>query len=141
MLNFRVSEEESAILAEYASESGQSMTDVVRAFIRSLEGKLRRVSPATITPELLPSLPLSKRAMNPPVSAVYFILTESGEVLYIGQTENLATRHCAHQHRKEALAIDAHARLHWLEKRAERVSFERACIAQFKPRLNRPRGH
>jgi hypothetical protein len=139
MLNFRVSEEEAALLSTYAKEVGQSMTDVVRAFIRSLEGKLKRVEPATVAPELLPSVPLSRTILVPPVAAVYFILTEAGEVLYVGQSGNMVKRHVDHHRHEEALCIDPHARIHWLERRSLREAFERACIERFSPRLNRNR--
>jgi len=136
MLNFRVTEEESALLSAYAEEVGQSMTDVVRSFIRSLEGKLRRIDPSTIRPELLPSVPLARLQTLPPVAAVYFLLTEDGEALYVGQTQNLALRHCERHHHDAILKLDAHARIHWLERRASREPFERACIRRFKPKFN-----
>jgi hypothetical protein len=140
MLNFRVSDEEAALLAAYAEEVGQSMTDVVRSFIRSLEGKLKRVKPETVSPDLLPSVPLARTSLVPPVAAVYFILTEGGEVLYVGQSGNMVNRHVDHHRHEEALCIDPHARLHWLERRSLREAFERACIERFNPRLNRKRG-
>ena len=141
MLNFRVSDEEAALLAEYAEESGQSMTDVVRGFIRSLEPKIRRVTSASVKPELLPSLPLTRLGSLPSLEAAYFVLTEAGEVLYIGQTKHLARRHeFRHNHRDGILAIDPHARIHWIEMRNGRHDFERACIKRFSPRLNGTRG-
>ena len=106
MLNFRVSDEEAALLAAYAEEVGQSMTDVVRSFIRSLEGKLKRVKPETVSPDLLPSVPLARTNLVPPVAAVYFILTEGGEVLYVGQSGNMVNRHVDHHRHEEALCID-----------------------------------
>ena len=141
MLNFRVTDEESALLAAYSQQIGQSMTDVIRTYIRSLEGRLRRVVPETIEPYLLPSIPLVRTDIVPPVAAVYFIMTEAGEVLYVGHSANLSLRHLDHHRHDEAVAIDSRVRLHWHEKRAARENFERACIRRFKPRLNtKPRG-
>ncbi len=136
MLNFRVTEEEAALLSAYAEETGMSMTDVVRAFIRSLEGKMRRVLPETVCPQLLPSVPLTRTALVPPVAAVYFILTEAGDVLYVGESKNLTKRYYDHHRQAEALVVDPHARIHWIERRTARKQFERACILRFRPRFN-----
>jgi hypothetical protein len=136
LINARVTAEEAGILAAYAEEMGQSQTDVLRAFIRSLEGRLRRVRADQIVPFLLPSLPLSRRDVFPPVAAIYFFLTENGIVLYVGETANLATRCGGHPRHTAALEIDPHARVHWLERRSGRAAFEAACIRRFSPSLN-----
>ena len=43
LINIRVTTEEAEILATYADAVGQTKTDVLRGYIRSLEGRLRRV--------------------------------------------------------------------------------------------------
>jgi hypothetical protein len=136
IINARVTDEEAETLSAYSDETGQSQTDVLRAFIRSLEGRLRRVSAEQIVPDLLPSLPLSRRDMFPPVSAVYFFVKENGEVLYVGETADMSLRCGSHPRYDAALEADPHARLHWIERRTGRVAFEDACIKRFQPPLN-----
>lgn len=50
------------------------------------------IDPLTINPLVLPSLPLEQRAELPAVSAIYFCLNQSEEVLYIGRSINIAQR-------------------------------------------------
>jgi hypothetical protein len=42
LINIRVTTKEAEILATYADAVGQTKTDVLRGFIRSLEGRLRK---------------------------------------------------------------------------------------------------
>lgn len=140
LINVRVTIQEAAILSDYAEMLRQTQTDVVRGFIRSLEPKVRTVTPDNVQPFLLPSLPLTKRPLFPPVSAIYFFITEAGEVLYVGESDDLSLRCLSHIRHREALEVDPHARMHWLEMRGDkrkRVKFERACIRRFNPPLNR----
>ena len=44
IINARVTEAEADILAAYAEAVGQTQTDVLRSFIRSLESRLRRLT-------------------------------------------------------------------------------------------------
>ena len=128
--------EEASILSEYADLTGQTQTDIMRQAIRALEPRLRKIDPKTIDPLLLPSLPLVRKDRFPPVGAVYFFITESGEVLYVGETSDLSLRFGNHLKYKQAIEIDGQARLHWMEKRSGRASFESACIKRFLPPLN-----
>lgn len=136
LINVRVTAEEADILSEYAELTGQTQTDIVRQAIRALEPRLRKIDPKTVDPLLLPSLPLVRKDRFPPVGAVYFFITESGEVLYVGETSDLSLRCGSHLKYKEAIEIDGHARLHWIEKRSGRANFESACIKRFLPPLN-----
>ena len=43
IINVRVTKEEAAILSLYATAMGQTQTDVLRAFIRSLETRLKQI--------------------------------------------------------------------------------------------------
>jgi hypothetical protein len=135
-ITIRVTEAEAELLAAYAEQNGQSQSEVLRSHIRSLESRLRRVTPENVEPFLLPSLPLSRRDMFPPVAAVYFFLTEAGKILYVGQCANLGIRFGNHPKFEAALASDPHARMHWLERRTNREGFEAKCIARFAPPLN-----
>lgn len=139
LINIRVSDDESDILSAYCEEFGQTQTDVVRAFIRSLEGRIRKVRPATVEPSMLPSLPLSRKEKLPPVAVVYFVLKEAGDILYVGHAANLNIRFANHPVTSRALEIDEHARVHWLERHGGekvRLNFERGCIKRFNPPLN-----
>lgn len=136
MVNIRVTDEELIILSDYAEETGQSQTNILRTSIRSLECRLRRISPDKIDPFTLPSIPLTRRDMFPAVAAIYFFMTEDGRVLYVGETANLSLRYGNHLRYESALGIDQHARLHWLERRTSRDAFEKACIKRFSPELN-----
>lgn len=136
LINVRVTAEEASILSEYADLTGQTQTGIMRQAIRALEPRLRKIDPKTIDPLLLPSLPLVRKDRFPPVGAVYFFITESGEVLYVGETSDLSLRFGNHLKYKQAIEIDGQARLHWMEKRSGRASFESACIKRFLPPLN-----
>jgi hypothetical protein len=136
MINVRVTDDEADILSAYADEMGQSQSDVLRAFIRSLEARIRRVHPDRVDPYLLPSLPLSRRDVFPPVAAVYFFISEDGRILYVGETANLSIRCGSHPSYNAAIEIDSHARIHWIERRSGRQTFEVACIKRFRPPLN-----
>jgi hypothetical protein len=43
MMNFRVTEQEKAIVHEYCQLTGRTQTDVFREFVRSLDKKLPRL--------------------------------------------------------------------------------------------------
>ena len=136
MFNARITEAEAAILAEYSAMTGQTQTDVVRQAIRALEPRLKRVDPLTFDPLLLPSLQIKMIDRLPPLAVVYFFVSEAGVVLYVGESGNLSKRCGGHPRHQEAIDIDAHARIHWIERRAGRTVFEAACITRFQPALN-----
>jgi hypothetical protein len=136
MINIRVTDDEADILASYAEMVRQSQTAVVKSFIHSLEVKVMRVSPEKVNPFLLPSVPMAKRPLLPPLPAIYFFITEGGSVLYIGQTADLSKRCFDHAQYDAALNFDKHARIHWIEMKSRRDVFEKACILRFKPILN-----
>ena len=135
-ITIRVTEAEADLLSAYAEQNGQTQSEILRSHIRSLEARMRKVTPDTVEPFLLPSLPMSRRDMFPPVVAVYFFLTEGGQVLYVGHCANLSVRFSNHPKFDLAIAADPHARMHWLERRTGRESFEAKCIARFNPPLN-----
>lgn len=92
---------------------------------------------STINPLALPSLPLKMRSQLPKVPAVYFVIAEDNQIIYIGQSVNLAQR-WIHHHRRAEFADTAKAQIAWLEvsDTNSRVSLESSLIAHFQPSLN-----
>jgi len=95
------------------------------------------ITPESINPLTLPSLPLTERCLLLSVSAIYFCLSESGEVLYIGKSDNIARRWRQHHHYCH-LEIRGDVKLGWLlvSERNLLSSLEHALIRYFKPLLN-----
>lgn len=67
---------------------------------------LRMINPSIIKPLTLPSLPLEMRSQLPTTPRIYFCLSESGEVLYIGKAEKLRQRWRQHHRCKQLQAMD-----------------------------------
>jgi hypothetical protein len=86
---------------------------------------------------LLPRLPLTQLKELPRISAIYFALAGTGEVLYIGKAKNLFQRWQVH-HRKKQLGSFEGAFLAWLEVTDTSLleQIEKALIESFAPRLN-----
>lgn len=138
-LNFRVTEKDAETLAAYSEMIGSSQTSVIKNYIRGLEVKLSRPTASTVEPMLLPSLPLSMKAHCPKVSCVYFLLTQGGDVLYIGESGDLKKRFIDHHKTKKALTTDKNSRIHWVElsdSRKTRKTFEQKSIERFSPKFN-----
>lgn len=92
----------------------------------------------------LPSIPFEAYKTLPPVSAVYFCLTDRRLVLYIGSTWHLRRRWCNHHHRAR-LALQGVRTIAWMPCLiAQLDTVELPLIAHFQPPLNkfrsRPRG-
>ena len=85
----------------------------------------------------LPSLAFEHRYDLPPIPAMYFVLSEQREIVYIGETENLNARWKSH-HRARQMASGGY-RIHWREMTdpAARTIAERGAIAYFRPTWNR----
>lgn len=100
------------------------------------------ISPESIDLAILPSIALCDRALLPSVPAIYFCLSESGEVLYIGKSVCPSER-CYCHHRHTELETIGKVRLAWLlvENINMICSIESALIYYFKPRLNQTKGH
>ena len=90
-----------------------------------------------INPNELPSVLLSRRKALPDCPAVYFVLTATGQVLYIGRSESLFFRIKSHHRRFQFKRLQS-VRVAWLETSLESLTeLESACIAIFNPTLNR----
>lgn len=89
-----------------------------------------------LNPLLLPALPMSDYRLLPGIACIYFAI-ESGEVKYIGQTNDLRMRWNYHVCRGLLLAADA--RVAWLEisRKLQAVHVvERAFITRHQPVFN-----
>lgn len=88
---------------------------------------------------VLPSVRLSERSKLPAVSAVYFAISASDEVLYIGKANNLSCRWYGH-HRYDQLCKFRDVRLAWLEMSQDELDvMEQSLILHFDPPLNNTR--
>lgn len=85
----------------------------------------------------LPSLAFVHRRDLPAIPAVYFVLSDRLDVLYIGQTANLFERWRSH-HRALQMQDGAY-RIHWMQvhNEIERSTIERQAIDYFRPVWNR----
>lgn len=85
----------------------------------------------------LPSLDFQHRQGLPLVSALYFVLDDQLNVMYIGQTANLHDRWRSH-HRARQMRANVH-RIYWVEipDDARRADAETRAIAHFGPIWNR----
>lgn len=63
------------------------------------------ISVQSIDPFALPAVNLSERSQLPITSCIYFCLSSSNEVLYIGMTEQLKQRWRTHHRYKQLQAI------------------------------------
>lgn len=95
-----------------------------------------------IDPLALPYVRMSELIYLPTCSGVYFVIRESGEVIYIGRSVNIRQRWRAHNAQKELCNIRdlesaRHTRVAWLQaEKSEIAQLEIRFIRQFKPRLN-----
>lgn len=87
----------------------------------------------------LPSIVMGDWSGLPDAAGVYFARNVNGDVLYIGKAKSLKDRWSSTHHRYKQIKALGGERLHWLiVENIERIDLiETACIAHFKPRLNR----
>lgn len=86
----------------------------------------------------LPSLPIPEYQQFPQVSVIYFVITESGAIEYIGKAGNLRKRWYAGHHCIYELNNFKACRVAWFEvaEKDDCAIFEKQCIETFCPRLN-----
>jgi excinuclease UvrABC nuclease subunit len=87
-------------------------------------------------PVLLPSVPFEERHMLPHVSGIYFALSITGEVLYIGKTANFFNRWIQHHRSTELKELNCTVIAYHSCPINELAELERGAITQFSPRLN-----
>lgn len=98
------------------------------------------VDAKSINPLELPSLALSNafRRYLPTSPAVYFVIQDNSEVIYIGQTQNLKHRWNSHHKIVEIKQISGDIRIGWyvVDDKHYLQSLEKSLIDLFKPKLN-----
>lgn len=93
------------------------------------------MKPHEIDPFLLPSVDLGNVKALPKKSGVYFAISRSGQILYIGSASSLCDRWKGH-HRKLELAANDGIRIGYALITDDILDVERECITYFKPLLN-----
>lgn len=93
-----------------------------------------------INPLELPSLPLNCRNKLPSLAAIYIVLSENDDILYVGKAINLANRWMQH-HRFKQFGSYQSVRIAWLECSDETLldQVERMLIKSLTPLLNNTR--
>jgi hypothetical protein len=91
---------------------------------------------STLDIHSLPFVETTSLKMLPPISAIYFVLNPSNEVLYIGQSRNLFQRFLAH-HRLTDFKFNSFERICWFTSEEEMLDeLEAMAIQHFSPTLN-----
>jgi len=67
-----------------------------------------------VNPFLLPSVPVEKRSDLPDIAAIYFALSETGKVLYVGKAPYLRKRWISYHHQLASLETFPYVRITWL---------------------------
>ena len=95
------------------------------------------ISPESITPSSLPSLPLEDRKQLPEKPCIYFAIDRNEVIQYIGRSVNLQQRWGQH-HRHGQLKAMGDVKVAWLEVSDPSLlpEIEDAAIAHFEPPLN-----
>lgn len=86
-----------AAISKTMDTTGQNKTTVVVDMLRNS----------------VPSLPIMERAKLPQVPAIYFVITPSNKLLYIGQTKNLFNRWLQHLWYQQFIEADPNSRVVW----------------------------
>jgi excinuclease UvrABC nuclease subunit len=96
------------------------------------------MTPATINPRRLPSVPMSDRRLLPEDPGIYFAIDSLGVIQYIGKSVNLRRRWEGH-HRLKQLKNVGDIKIAWLTVSDAHLlpAIEEALIDRFNPRLNR----
>lgn len=98
---------------------------------------------AIIDVTVLPSVCLEDRRFLPDISAIYFALSESSEVLYVGKARRLVVRwNGTNHHRYIELAEIGNVRIAWIAIDEPHLNYTEATyINQLNPKLNNARRH
>lgn len=134
-ITIRLPDEEIELLKEYCEQTGRTQSDVLRGLIRGLEKRIRTVKPEDINPLSLPSVPFKLKLELPETPGVYFVISATDEILYIGRAKDLRRRW------GDTREIDfdtSTARIAWLELKSSKIQeFEKRCIRLHNPPLNK----
>jgi hypothetical protein len=106
-------------------------------------GNVSNVSPdpdiLPLFPTLLPTVPLELARTLPPLCAVYFVMTDTSRILYIGGTENIRRRWQMMHHRLRHIQVCGGTVLSYYVCPQEAMEqIEHVMIDRFAPPLNAP---
>lgn len=94
---------------------------------------------SAIVLDTLPTVAVNARQSLPPESAVYFALSDTGRVLYIGATVHLQRRWRWHETLQKLAELQCATIAYHLCRVEELNTLECAMIAHYTPPLNAPR--
>ena len=96
-------------------------------------------TPESINVTALPYVLMDERGSLPNIPAVYFVLNNTGDILYIGRAKSLCFRWQSH-HRMAQFIAYKDLKLAWIvvEDIDLLGSLEKSCIDYFSPSLNGP---
>jgi len=85
----------------------------------------------------IPSVSIKDRSRLPPIHAVYFVISSTGEFLYVGKTTNLFQRFKSHNRIKKFL-VDSGTRIYWTEEKESKklAELEKVFIQLLNPKIN-----
>ena len=100
------------------------------------QGQHMNFNASQIDPLALPSVPFLSRHLLPEVTGIYFLLSQIGEVLYIGQAQNICDRWKGH-HRTPNVNSTHALKIAWVEVDSAFLNkVEAAWIKLYCPPLN-----
>lgn len=101
-----------------------------------------RIEPKNIQVSTLPGLVLSQKKFLPKISSIYFVISNSTEIIYIGKAKNLYRRWSDH-HLYAKLKCQENITIAWLSVQNSDLLFEieTAMIKHFQPVFNKRQKH
>ncbi len=105
--------------------------------IFSSNQKNKMIVPKVVKPTLLPSIRLDNLEKLPEIAAIYFVLNDKEEVLYIGKTENIKQKWNSDD-KQELLEVTKNAIITYFAVASVDIlnQIETTLIEWFKPKYN-----
>ncbi len=97
LLTFRCPQDLINAIHTQMAETGLNKTDIAVSLLQNS----------------VPSLPILDRSKLPKIGAIYFVITSSKKLLYIGRTENLFNRWLSHHRYQQFIETDSQSRIAW----------------------------
>lgn len=95
---------------------------------------------STVKISLFPSVAFERRQDLPAIPAVYFVLSDRREIVYIGEASDLQARWVGKRHQRALQMAGGGYRIHWTQAptdAAQRKAMERESINYYQPLWNR----